>query len=331
MVNYNYGAAMSEYVTIDDIRAAAATLRGVAVHTPLLPFQGDELGNELYFKPECLQKTGSFKIRGAYNKISSLSAEQRQRGVITYSSGNHAQGVACAAHLLGCPAIVVMPATTAQVKIDGTRGWGAEIIFVGDGSEERRLKAEALAAEHGYAIVPPYDDPYIIAGQGTIGLEVCEDLAEFDAIVVPIGGGGLISGIATAVKSRLPNVRVIGVEPEGAADAYESFRAGHIVEWPKVDTIADGLRTQRIGEWNWRQIQKYVDDIVTVSEDEIRAAMCLLARHAHLVAEPSGSVATAAIMSGKTGLKGQRVVAVISGGNVDPAVSCAEGHCLLKG
>ncbi len=322
---------MSEYVTLNEIRAAADKLREVVVRTPLLPFQGDELGNEVYFKPECLQKTGSFKIRGAYNKISSLSAEQRQRGVITYSSGNHAQGVAYAAHLLGCPAIVVMPAKTPQVKIEGTRSWGAEVVFVGDGSEERRVKAEALATEHGYAIVPPFDDPYIITGQGTIGLEVCEDLAEFAAIVVPVGGGGLISGIATAVKSLRPDVRVIGVEPEGAADAYESRKAGHIVEWAKVDTIADGLRTQRIGEWNWGQIQKYVDDIVTVSEAEIRAAMCLLARRAHLVAEPSGSVATAALMSGKAGLGGQRVVVVISGGNVDPAVSCAGELCLLRG
>ncbi len=310
---------MSEYVTIDDIKAAASVLHGVVVHTPLLPFQGDELGNLVYFKPECLQKTGSFKIRGAYNKVNSLSVEQRQRGVITYSSGNHAQGVACAAHLLGCPAIVVMPAKTAQVKIDGTRSWGAEVVFVGDSSEERRLKAEQLAAEYSYAIVPPFDDPYIIAGQGTIGLEVCADLAEFDAIVVPIGGGGLISGIATAVKSLRPDVRVIGVEPEGAADAYHSRQAGHIVEWAKVETIADGLRTQRIGDWNWRQMQKYVDDIVTVSEDEIRAAMRLLARRAHLVAEPSGSVATAAIMGGKAGLRGKRVIAVISGGNADPA------------
>lgn len=309
---------MSEYVTLDDIQAAAAKLKGVAVRTPLVAFTGSELDNEAYFKPESLQRTGSFKIRGAYNKVSSLSAEQRARGVITYSSGNHAQGVACAAHLLGCPAVVVMPAKTAQVKIDGTRSWGAEVVFVGDSSEERRLKAEELAAQHGYAIVPPYDDPYIIAGQGTVGLEVCADLADFDAIVVPIGGGGLISGIATAVKSLRPNVKVIGVEPAGAADAYESRKAGHIITWAQVDTIADGLRTQSVGNLNWLHIQKYVDEIVTVSEDEIRAAMGLLARRAHLVAEPSGSVATAAVMSGKAGLHGKRVVIVISGGNADP-------------
>ncbi len=314
---------MGELVTLADIQTAAERLHGVTVHTPLIPYTiADEGGNHIYFKPENLQRTGSFKIRGAYNKVSSLSAAQRERGVISYSSGNHAQGVACAAHLLDCAATIVMPQNTPTVKVEGTRGWGAEVVFVGNGSEERRAKAEQLAAEHGYAIVPPFDDPFIITGQGTIGLEICADLDQLDAVVIPIGGGGLISGIATAVKSLRPSVRVIGVEPEGAADAYESYKAGHIMEWPEVNTIADGLRTQRIGDLNWQHIQRYVDDIVTVSDEQIKAAMCQLARRAHLVCEPSGSVATAAVLSGKAGLAGQRVAVIISGGNTDPKSLC---------
>jgi threonine dehydratase len=308
-------------VTLDDIRTARQRLQGVAVHTPLVSYSHSPSDRQLWFKPESLQPIGAFKLRGAYNKIASLTDEERRRGVITYSSGNHAQGVAYAAKAMGVKAVIVMPRNAPQTKIDGTRAHGAEIVFVGPTSSERQAKAEAMAREHGYVIVPPYNDEMIIAGQGTLGLEIVSDLPEVDLVLVPIGGGGLISGTATAVKLSNSRVKVVGVEPELAADAQASLRAGEIVEWTGEQTsrtLADGLRTQHVGPINFEHIRRYVDDIVTVTEVEIRQAMRRMAIDAKLVAEPSGAVTFAAFLFHAAELPpAKRTVAVISGGNVE--------------
>jgi threonine dehydratase len=275
-------------------------------------------------KPENQQPIGAFKLRGAYNKIASLSRDEQKRGVITYSSGNHAQGVAYSARALGARAVIVMPDNAPSIKREATAALGAEIIVVGPASLERQRKAEELAARHGYIIVPPYNDEKIIAGQGTMGLEILEDLPGVETVLAPVGGGGMISGIATAIRLSKPSVKLIGVEPELAADAQASLRAGKIVEFSAEQvsrTSADGLRTQSVGPINFEHIQKYVDDIVTVSEDEIREAMRRLAGNPQTVAEPSGAVAVAAFLFHRDQLPlTQLNVAVISGGNIDPGV-----------
>ena len=278
-------------------------------------------GRQLYLKPENLQPIGSFKLRGAYNKIASLSQEKLKRGVITYSSGNHAQGVAYAARALGVKAVIVMPRNAPAVKREATLALGAEIILVGPSSSERQAKAEELAAQHGYVIVPPYNDEMIIAGQGTMGLEILEDLPDVETVIAPVGGGGMLSGIATAIKLTNPAVKVIGAEPELAADAQASLRSGKIVQSSAEETtrtLADGLRTQSIGPVNFEHMRRYVDDIVTVSEDEIRKAMLRLAGDPKTLAEPSGAVAVAAFLFHRDKLPKTRMnVAVISGGNVE--------------
>ena len=308
-------------VTLADIHAAQALLKDVAVHTQLIPHPTSD-HRQLFLKPENQQPIGAFKLRGAYNKIASLTPEERARGVITYSSGNHGQGVAYAARAMGVKAIVVMPGNIPAVKRDATKALGAELVMVGPGSLERQQRAEELAAQHGYGIIPPFNDEKIIAGQGTIGLEILEDLAEVETILVPVGGGGMVSGIATAIKLSKPSVNVIGVEPELAADAQASFRAGKITESSADDatrTIADGLRSQSIGPINFEHIRKYVDDIITVSEFDIRNTVRLLAVNPKTLAEPSGAVAAAAFLFHGTRLPNARVhVAVISGGNIDP-------------
>lgn len=279
-------------------------------------------GRTLYLKPENLQPIGAFKLRGAYNKIASLTDEERARGVITYSSGNHAQGVAYAARALETKAVIVMPRNAPAIKRDATAALGAEIVLVGPSGVERQIKAEELAAEHGYVIVPPYDDEKIIAGQGTAGLEILEDLPEVELVLVPVGGGGLISGISTAIKLSKPTAKVIGVEPELAADAQASLRAGEIVKFPSeqvLSTCADGLRAQYIGTLTFEHIRRYVDDIVTVTEAEIMEAAAILAQNPKTVAEPSGAVATAAFLFHREQLPASNhTVAVISGGNIDP-------------
>ena len=279
-------------------------------------------GRGLYLKPENLQPIGAFKLRGAYNKIASLSPEERSRGVITYSSGNHGQGVAYAARALGAKAVIVMPNNAPAIKREATASMGAEIVLVGPGSLERQTKAEELAAEHGYIIVPPFNDEKIIAGQGTMGLEILEDLPEVETVLVPVGGGGMLSGVATAIKLSKPNVKIFGVEPELAADAQASLRAGKIVDSSAEEasrTIADGLRTQSIGAINFEHIRLYVDDILTVSEDEIRQAMRWLATNPKTVAEPSGAVAVAGFLFYQGQLPKTTInVAIISGGNIDP-------------
>lgn len=309
-------------VTLQDILIARARLDGIAVRTPLVEWTKAEDSRKLFLKLENLQPIGAFKLRGAYNKIAALNDDERGRGVIAYSSGNHAQGVAYAARALGVRSIIVMPGNAPKNKLDATAALGAEIVPVGPGSEERRLRAEELAAEHGYVVVPPYADEKIIAGQGTVGLEILEDLPEVETVLCPVGGGGLISGLSAAIKLTDPKVKVIGVEPELAGDAQASLRAGHIVSFEAeqvTQTLADGLRTQSIGEINFEHIRAYVDDIVTVKEDEIAQAMRALSSDSKTVAEPSGAVSVAAFLFHASDLPPAKVhAAVISGGNIDP-------------
>ena len=298
------------------------TVRTPLVQSHIHELEGTHDVRRLYLKTENLQPIGAFKLRGAYNKIVSLSDGEGQRGVITYSSGNHAQGVAYAARALGVKAVVVMPRNAPENKRQATASMGAEIVLVGPGSDERKAKAEELAAQHGYVIVPPYNDEQIIAGQGTIGLEILEDLPDVETVIVPVGGGGMISGVATAIKLSKPSVQVIGAEPELAADAQASLRSGKIVQFPAEQvsrTAADGLRTQSIGEINFGHIRRYVDDIVTVSEDEICDAMRRLAADPKTTAEPSGAVSVAAFLFRREQLPRTKVnVVIISGGNIAP-------------
>jgi threonine dehydratase len=319
-------------VTLEDIRAAQRRITGVAVRTPLLSVPLIEQKDspypelwQLFVKPENLQPIGAFKLRGAYNKVAALSEVERRRGVISYSSGNHAQGVAYAARALGTKAVIVMPGNAPKIKRDGTAALGAEIVNVGSGSEERKLRAEELSAQHGYVVVPPFNDELIIAGQGTMGLEILEDLPDVETVLVPVGGGGMLSGISAAIKLGTQHpVKVIGVEPEFAADAQASFRAGHIVNWSPQQvtrTLADGLRTQSLGDITFAHIRRFVDDIVTVSEEEIREALRRLSVNPKLAAEPSGAVAVAAFLFHRNELpQTTRNVAILSGGNIDPAL-----------
>ncbi|MDQ6794811.1 MAG: threonine/serine dehydratase [Chloroflexota bacterium] len=310
-------------VGIDRIRAAARLLDGIATKSPLVPFGPPDARQ--FLKAESLQPIGAFKIRGAYVAVASLTGDQRARGVITYSSGNHGQGVARAARLLGVPAVVVMPQGAPAIKSARIAADGAEIVWVGPSSDERQSAAEGLAAKRGLAIIPPYDDDRIIAGQGTVGLEIAEALPELAAVLVPIGGGGLASGVAAAVRALRPSARIVGVEPELAADARASLAPGRIVAWSSDDvsrTIADGTRTTAIGQRNFAHLRALLDVIVTVSEDEIVAGVRLAAEESRLVAEPSGALSVAALRfraseAGIVGLGGD-VVAVVSGGNVDP-------------
>lgn len=325
-------AAGKSLVSLDDLRAAQARLRGVARRTPMVRADFPPVG-QIFLKAESMQPVGSFKLRGAYNKAALLSPEALQRGLITYSSGNHAQGVAYAARVLGTRAVIVMPSNAPATKREATVALGAEIVTVGPGSLERKAKAEELAAAHGYAIIPPYDDPAIIAGQGTCGLEVLDDLPGVDLVLVPVGGGGLLSGTAAAIKLRNPQTQVWGVEPELAADAAESLAAGEIVSYTAAQTgrtLADGLRTQHVGELNFAHIQAFVDGVLTVKEDQMTQAMRACMLSAKMVAEPSGAVALAAAMfhyrklRSACGLKpGATICAVISGGNVEAATLAA--------
>ena len=308
----------------EDVEAARRRLQGVALRTPLVPCPRSEEDRALYFKPENLQPTGAFKLRGAYNKISALSSGERSLGVVAHSSGNHAQAVAYAARALNTRAVVVMPRGASRVKLDATADLGAEVVLVGPGSAERSRRAGELAVKHGYVPVPPYDDEVLIAGQGTIGPEILEDLPEVETVLVPVSGGGLIGGISAAIKLARPEVRVIGVEPELAADARASLESGRLVEFPAdqvARTVADGLRVQRLGEAPFEHIRAFVDDIVAVTEEEILEAMRRLALRVRLVAEPSGAVTFAAHLFHREELPTSRLtVAVISGGNVEPGL-----------
>ncbi|MBI2677878.1 MAG: threonine/serine dehydratase [Candidatus Koribacter versatilis] len=309
----------TQLVTLADILAAQQRVKGVAFHTPLIPHPKVA---GLYFKAESLQPIGAFKIRGAYNKIASLPDAERKRGVITYSSGNHAQAVTYAARAFGIRAVIVMPNNAPPVKQEGTRALGAEIVLVGPASSERLAKAEELSAKHGYVMVPPYDDPAVVAGQGTCGLEILADLPDVELVLAPVSGGGMLSGAATAIKLSGSKAKVFGVEPELAGDSQESFRLGKLVEWPAektTRTICDGLRTQSLGRLNFEHIRKYCDDIVTVTEDEIRRAIRELATEVHIVAEPSGAVTYAAWRWHRNELPpAEKIACIITGGNIDP-------------
>jgi threonine dehydratase len=309
-------------ITLADLHAARARLHGITIRTPLIELDHGDADRRLFLKPENQQPIGAFKLRGAYNKIASLSEAERKRGVITYSSGNHAQGVAYAARALGVKAVIVMPSNAPAIKREATAALGADIVLVGPGSAERQLRAEELAAEHGYIIVPPYNDEQIIAGQGTMALEILEDLPNLETVLAPVGGGGLISGVAAAIKLTKPEVNVFGVEPELAADGQASLRAGKIVQSPAEEvsrTIADGLRTQSVGNITFDHMQCFLDGIITVSEDEIQQAMKLLAGNPATIAEPSGAVATAGFLFRADQLPKTKLnVAIISGGNIEP-------------
>jgi threonine dehydratase len=312
-------------LTLKAFRDAQARIRGVAAHTPLVRLFIPGLDSaEVYVKAEGLQPIGSFKLRGAYNKIAQLTPEQRSRGVITYSSGNHAQGVAYAARVVGAKAVIVMPSNAPEVKKRATAALGAEIVEVGPASSDRKTKAEELESKYGYVMIPPYDDEQIIAGQGTCGLEILEDLPDVDLVLSPVSGGGLLSGVATAIKLSNDAVRVIGVEPELAADAQESFRSHQLVAWPAdmtTRTMCDGLRTQSLGTLNFEHIRAYVDDILTVTEAEIRSAMRTLLYSARLTPEPSGACSAAGILFHRDQLLPfRKVVVVMSGGNVEPGI-----------
>ncbi|HET7521247.1 MAG TPA: threonine/serine dehydratase [Candidatus Limnocylindria bacterium] len=308
-----------ELVTMDEIREAAERIRGVATRTPLL-----RCDDRTWLKPESLQPVGAFKMRGAYNAVASLTDEERRRGVVTYSSGNHAQAVARAARLLGAPAVIVMPESAPKVKVEGVRRDGAEIVFTGPGSEQRHRIALELVAQRELVMIEPYDDRRIIAGQGTAGLEIAEDLPKVTSVLIPVSGGGLSAGIATAVKSLAPTARVIGVEPELAADARESLATGEIVHWDAertTRTMADGLRVEQLGRLPFIHLRRYMDEIVTVSEEQLLDAIRRLASGARLVVEPSGAAAMAAHLSGAAQQPegdDHRAI-VISGGNLDPA------------
>ena len=314
--------ATDTLVSLDAIRAAAHRIAGIAVKTPLVRAYFPDVAGKVWLKCESLQPIGSFKLRGASNKILQLTPEEISRGVITYSSGNHAQGVAYAAREVGAKAVIVMPSNAPAIKRAATLAYGAEIVDVGVASSERLAKAEELVRKHGYIVVPPYDDEQIITGQATCGLEIVEQLPEVDLVLAPVSGGGLLSGVATAVKRLRPHVKVFGIEPELAADTAESFRSGKIATWGAEltsRTIADGLRTQSVGVRNFAHIQAFVDGIITVTEGEIRAAMRAIVNSARVVPEPSGAVSSAALLFHAAQLPPYKnAVAVVSGGNVDP-------------
>jgi threonine dehydratase len=312
-------AVSSTLVSLDDLRAAAAVLRGVAVRTPLLPADAlsERLGGPVWLKPEMLQRGGAFKLRGAYVYVAGLPPEVRARGVIAPSSGNHAQAVALAARLFGVPATVVMPITVTPAKRGGAERLGATVVLAGTTTQDRMERAEAIAAETGATLVPPYDDPVIVAGQGTVGLEIVEDLPEVATVLVPVGGGGLSAGVAAAVKLLAPHVRVIGVEPAGAPKLSRAREAGEPVTIPGGGGLADGLLAIRVGTVPFAHHQAYVDEVVTVPDEALPGAMRLLLDRVKLVAEPSGAITVAALLEGLVRPADGPLVAVLSGGNIE--------------
>ena len=299
---------------LTDFTAARARIAPVARITPLVDVSA-AAGRPLFLKCENMQPAGAFKIRGAYNMVAQLTGEQRQRGVVTYSSGNHGQAVALAARELGATAVVVMPTTAPAVKVDGARALGAEVIFAGTTSTERKARAESEAASRGLTIVPPFDHEWIVAGQGTAGLEILEQCPEVATVVVPIGGGGLAAGVATAIKLSRPDVVVIGVEPVGAAKMKSSLGAGAPVTLPRTASVADGLMPVRPGDLTFELVRRYVHEVVTVDDDQIIAAVRWAFTRAKIVAEPSGAASIAAVLSGAVASTGP-IVAIVSGGNV---------------
>ena len=302
-------------LTLEMIQEAQEALRGVARRTPLDP--APMLGKNVYIKAENLQLTGAFKLRGAYNKIRSLTPEEAAHGVIACSAGNHAQGIAISATKLGIRSVICMPAGAPMSKVEATKSYGAEVVLVPGVYDDAAREAERLTREHGYTFAHPFDDPYVIAGQGTIGLEILEQLPEVEQVVVPIGGGGLISGIGMAVKTLKPSCRVVGVQAAGAASMYTSQRQGRCVELSTVATIADGIAVKKPGALTFELCSRYVDEIVTVSEDEIASAMLQLIEGQKTVAEGAGATPVAAVMFGRVDTTHRKTVCVVSGGNVD--------------
>jgi threonine dehydratase len=306
-------------VTVEDVRAAAAQLKGVAHRTPVLRSRTLDglVGAEVFVKCENLQRVGAFKFRGAYNAISRLAPEQLAKGIAAYSSGNHAQAVALAARELGSTAVIVMPADTPASKAAAVAGYGAEIVTYDRYTEDRVAIGEKLAADRGLALIPPYEHPHVIAGQGTAALELLEDVGALDALVVPVGGGGLIAGSATAAKALQPRIRVVGVEPEAGDDTKRSLAAGERVSIPVPRTIADGQAADIPGELTFSINRELVDGIVLVSDDEIRDAMRFAFERMKIVVEPSGATPLAALIAGRLDPPPARIGVIVSGGNVD--------------
>ncbi len=312
---------MTLAINFDDITQAAARIAGIANRTPVLTSRtaNDLWGAELFFKCENFQRMGAFKFRGAYNALAQFSPEQKKLGVCAFSSGNHAQGIALSAQILGIPAAIVMPLDSPAVKLAATRGYGAEVITYDRYTEDRMAIGQKLADERGMTLIPPYDHAHVMAGQGTAALELLQEVGQLDALLVCLGGGGLISGCAVAAKHLNPKIRVIGVEPEAGNDAQQSKAAGKIIKIDTPKTIADGAQTQFVGQLTFPVIQALVDDIVTVSDAHLIEAMRFAASRMKMVIEPTGGLAMAAAMQGVVGIKGQRVGVLISGGNVDIA------------
>jgi threonine dehydratase len=308
-------------IELEDVERAAERLSGVAHRTPVLTSRtlDQRTGARVHLKAECFQRGGAFKFRGAYNKISSLDKDALRRGVLAYSSGNHAQAVAIAARLLGAQATIVMPEDAPAAKLDATRGYGAEIVPYDRWTENREEIGARLAQERGLELVKPYDDPLIMAGQGTAALELLDDAPELDLLLAPVSGGGLIAGCATAAKARRPSIRVIGVEPEEGNDTQRSLAAGERVRIDVPRTIADGLQSTEPGEQTFEILRRRVDEVVTVSDAEIVEAMAFLFDRLKVVVEPSGAVGVAALLSGKLGARDRSVGVVLSGGNVGAA------------
>ncbi|KAF0194541.1 MAG: tdcB1 [Bacillota bacterium] len=308
-------------VTLKDVQVAAERIREHVKHTPLVRAEklDEKLGCQVYFKPECLQVTGSFKLRGATNKILSLSDKDRAKGVIASSSGNHAQGVAYAARALDVKATLVLPVNAPKSKIEGTKAFGAEVVLHGYDSIQRYEKLYEIQAEKGYTLVHSYNDPQLIAGQGTVGYEIMQDLSDVDVVVVPLGGGGILAGVAVALKETNPNVRVIGVEPAAIPRYSASRKAGKPVEVPMQDTLADGLMITKTGDNTYPLIEKYVDEIVSVSDDHIYPALCEILFKTKLLVEPSAAIGVAAALAGLISFRPEeKVCFVLTGGNIDP-------------
>jgi threonine dehydratase len=306
-------------ISYEDVRAAAQRLSGIAHRTPVVTSHtaDEHTGGKLYFKCENLQRMGAFKFRGAYNALSQFTPEQRRAGVVAFSSGNHAQAIALSARLLGIPATIVMPTDAPQMKIEATRGYGAEVQPYDRYKEDREAIGRRLAEERGMTLIPPFDHPHVMAGQGTAALELIEDAGTLDVLLVCVGGGGLISGCAVAAKHALPQCRVIGVEPEAGNDVQQSLRRGEIVHIDVPQTIADGAQTQQTGRFTFPVIQALVEDVVTVSDQQLVSTMRFFAERMKMVVEPTGCLAAAAVLEGMLDVRKQRVGVIISGGNVD--------------
>jgi len=312
---------MLQLPTYEDVRAAALRLQGQAHRTPVLRSTTADrlLRAEVFFKCENLQRMGAFKFRGAFNALSRFDAAQRKAGVITFSSGNHAQAVALSARLLGIPAVILMPLDAPQAKVEATRGYGAEVILFDRYKQDREALTAELAGQRGMTLIPPYDHPDVMAGQGTAAKELFEEAGELDALLVPLGGGGLLSGSALSARALSPRCRIYGVEPEAGNDGQQSLRKGEIVDIPVPKTLADGAQTQHLGQYTFGVIRRDVDDVLTVSDAQLVEAMRFFAERMKLVVEPTGCLGFAAAMQGGLGLEGKRIGVIISGGNADLA------------